>query len=130
MVVAIIGIVASLAIPSLIESKKSANESSAIGSVRTIVTAQATYLSTVGSGNYAADLSLLISSEIVDEGFSGPKNGYSFTVVGNGGVGFTVNADPESGETGERHFYSDESGVIRVSESGPAGASSTVLNTG
>lgn len=129
-VVAIIGIIASLAVPNLIESRKSANESSAIGSVRTIVTAQATYSSSIGGGRYAPDLSILISAEIIDEGFSGSKNGYTFTVNATSDDTFTVNAAPLSDQQGERYFFSDESGVIRVSEGGPAGPSSTILNNG
>ncbi len=54
-VVAIIGIIAAIAIPNLLASRRAANESSAIGSVRTIGTAQATYLTTIGNNsNYAA----------------------------------------------------------------------------
>ncbi len=53
-VVAIIGIIAAIAIPNLLASRRAANEGSAIASIRTIGTAQATYLSTVGANtNYA-----------------------------------------------------------------------------
>ncbi|MDQ1524818.1 MAG: type pilus assembly protein PilA, partial [Pyrinomonadaceae bacterium] len=45
-VVAIIGIIAAIAIPNLLASKRSANEGSAIGSVRSINTAEATYFTT------------------------------------------------------------------------------------
>ncbi|MGH9761863.1 MAG: type II secretion system protein [Blastocatellia bacterium] len=47
-VVAIIGIIAAIAIPNLLKSKQAANNASAIGSVRTIGTSQATYFSTTG----------------------------------------------------------------------------------
>jgi prepilin-type N-terminal cleavage/methylation domain-containing protein len=50
-VVAVIGIIAAIAVPNLLESKKAANEASAISSVRTIVTAQITYSATVGNGS-------------------------------------------------------------------------------
>ena len=49
-VVAIIGIIAAIAIPNLLKSRQAANESSAIGSCRTIGTAQATYQLTRGRG--------------------------------------------------------------------------------
>ncbi len=42
-VVAVIGIIAALAVPNLVQSKKAANEASAIASVRNLVTAQITY---------------------------------------------------------------------------------------
>ena len=53
-VVAIIGIIAAIAIPNLLASRRASNEASAIASLRTIGTAQATYLSTVGNNtNYS-----------------------------------------------------------------------------
>ena len=50
-VVAIIGIIAAIAIPNLVQSRAAANEASAISTVRTITTAQITYASTVGNGS-------------------------------------------------------------------------------
>src|SRR5437773_6870983 len=49
-VVAIILIIAAIAIPNLLRSKIAANESSAVGSVRTIGTAEVTYSSSWGTG--------------------------------------------------------------------------------
>jgi type IV pilus assembly protein PilA len=49
-VVAIILIIAAIAIPNLLRSKMAANEASAVGSVRTIVTAAITYSSTYSNG--------------------------------------------------------------------------------
>src|SRR5712672_2837958 len=57
-VVAIILIIAAIAIPNLLRSKIAANESSAVGSVRTINTSEVTYSSTWGTG-FAADLPTL-----------------------------------------------------------------------
>ena len=53
-VVAIIGIIAAIAIPNLLASRRAANEGSAQSSLRTIHSAQATYQATVGSGNFGA----------------------------------------------------------------------------
>src|SRR2546430_9232073 len=62
-VVAIIGIIAAIAIPNLLKSRQAANEASAIGSVRTLGTSQATYQSTRGKGkDFAADRSALHTS--------------------------------------------------------------------
>lgn len=52
-VVVIIGIIAAIAIPNLLAARRSANEGSAISTLRTYHAAQATYQSTVGAGNYA-----------------------------------------------------------------------------
>ena len=92
-VVAVIGIIASIAIPALLRARISANEASGIGSMRTISTAQATYAATCGGGGYATSLAdLAIPSSggdpFVPPDLSGafpggiPKSGYQFTITG------------------------------------------------
>ena len=58
-VVAIIGIIAAIAVPGLLRARMSGNESSAIGSLRAINSAQASYSSACGSGGYATSLTIL-----------------------------------------------------------------------
>ncbi|MFL6280140.1 MAG: type II secretion system protein [Vicinamibacterales bacterium] len=58
-VVAIIGIIAAIAVPGLLRARMSGNESSAIGSLRAINTAQASYSSAAGQGGYSTDLKVL-----------------------------------------------------------------------
>jgi prepilin-type N-terminal cleavage/methylation domain-containing protein len=58
-VVAIIGIIASIAIPGLLRARMAANETSAIGSLRAIASAQNTYQSVCGNGFYASTLVIL-----------------------------------------------------------------------
>ena len=135
-VVAIILIIAAIAIPNLMRSKMAANEASAVGSVRTVNTAEVTYSSAWGIG-YAADLVSLGSSAagactatstnacLIDNILtSGNKSGYVFTAAGtlaNNGVnnGFESNAHPVTvGQTGQRAFCSDQSGVIRQDTTG------------
>src|SRR3712207_9102218 len=65
-VVAIIGIIAAIAIPNLLASRRAANEASAISSLRTISSAQATYSSTVGNGSYATSLATLQGQGLID----------------------------------------------------------------
>ncbi len=127
-VVAVIGIIAAIAVPNLMQSRAAANEASAISSVRTIVTAQITFSATVGSGAYAANLAALQTANLIDQALgSGTKDGYNFASVG-GGTTFTVTASPVTqGTTGTRGFFSDQSGVIRFDTSGTATASSTPL---
>src|SRR6187549_2872738 len=83
-VVAIIGIIAAIAIPNLLKSRQAANEASAIGSTRTLGTAQATYQSTRGLGrNFALNLGILSSDGAIDTTLgSGAKSGYSFACSG------------------------------------------------
>ncbi len=58
-VVAIIGIIAAIAVPGLLRARMSGNEASAIGSLRAINSAQASYSSGCGSGGYATSLTIL-----------------------------------------------------------------------
>jgi len=135
-VVAIILIIAAIAIPNLLRSKMAANEASAVGSVRTINTAEITYSATWGVG-YATALSNLggaagctassTTACLVDPVLStGTKSGYTFLAAGGAAVGgivntYEVNATPVTvGTTGTRSFCSDQSGVIRYKTSGAA----------
>ena len=58
-VVAIIGIIAAIAVPGLLRARMSGNESSAIGSMRAINSAQAGYSAAAGQGGYATSLTIL-----------------------------------------------------------------------
>ncbi|HEY2932324.1 MAG TPA: type II secretion system protein [Acidobacteriota bacterium] len=119
--VAIIGIIAAIAVPRLLDAKKAANEASAIQSVRAISTAQRLYSSTVGAGKYAPTMNLL-SPMILDTVLgSGSKDGYSFTITADDDRDYTVVALPITlGVTGFRGFYTDATGVIRYSPDGSA----------
>ena len=60
-VVAIIGIIAAIAVPGLLRARMSGNESSAIGSMRAINSAEVAYSSSAASGGYAVTLAALAS---------------------------------------------------------------------
>jgi type IV pilus assembly protein PilA len=80
-VVAIIGIIAAIAIPNLLASRRAANEGSAQSSMRTLHSSQATYQATSGNGNYGsfADLRAV---QLIDTQLAGQvKSGYSFTMT-------------------------------------------------
>src|SRR3954452_9868977 len=80
-VVAIIGIIAAIAIPNLLASRRAANEGSAQSSLRTIHSAQATYQATSGNGAFSANLTALGTASLLDPVLStGSKSGYNFTV--------------------------------------------------
>lgn len=130
-VVAIIGIIAAIAIPNLLASRRAANESAAIGSLRTIGSAEATYLSTAGNNTSYTDLAGLGTAQLVDSVLgcaSAPctKSGYKFTTTNPTTGTFISNADPTSASTGTRYF-SDDSGVIRYKAGAAAGASDTPI---
>jgi type IV pilus assembly protein PilA len=133
-VVAIILIIAAIAIPNLLRSKMAANESSAVGSLRTINTAEVTYANnnpTVGYGPLANLGGVCVSGTAATVGAAclidnvlatGTKSGYTFTAVptapgaGTVSVAYKSTATPVSvNQSGTRTFCSDESGVIYAS---------------
>ena len=117
-VVAIIGIIAAIAIPNLLASRRAANEASAISSVRSISSAEANYKFTAGAGFYGS-LGQLRSQDMIDSRLAratdaaNAKNGYLFgLIVTGGGNGFVIGAAPVNAASGMRNFSSDEPGVI------------------
>jgi len=106
-VVAIIGIIAAIAIPGLLRARMSGNEASAIGSVRAVHSAEATFAASCGGGGYAVSLAQLgtppanpagaqpfISPDLYDannilaaaDNVAGPgKSGYHIIVAADGG---------------------------------------------
>jgi type IV pilus assembly protein PilA len=135
-VVAVILIIAAIAIPNYIQSKMRANEASAVQSLRNIVTAELVYSTTYGI-DFSTTLLQLSGNGInpdpnnaglIDEVLAnGVKSGYlitytPLTVDAQGHTAtYSLNADPVSPSTGQRHFYSDQSCVIRSNIAGPAG---------
>ena len=127
-VVVIIGIIAAIAIPNLLASRRAANEGSAVSSLRTIHGAQMTYAATLGQGDYAGDMSggngmpVLASSNLLDPSLgSGLKSGYVFATYStprdNSNLpSFVAGATPSSiggyGATGLRTFLVATAGVI------------------
>ena len=123
-VVAIIGIIAAIAIPNLLASKRAANEGSAVASMRTITSAEATYAATAGDGQYG-DLPALAGQGLVDSvlgGTGGNKSGYTFVATASGTAApddpwtYLSTATPQLvgsvTATGTRRFASDPTGVI------------------
>lgn len=133
-VVAIILIIAAIAIPNLLRSRIAANESSAVGSMRTIGTAQVTYASTYPNCGFSGTLAELggvpgaapteAAAGLIDDVLAaGTKSGYAFTYVPGAGdcgvataprVTYTLEGRPLSfNQSGLRSYFSDQSGVIR-----------------
>ena len=120
-VVAIIGIIAAIAIPNLLASRRAANEGSAQSSLRTIHSSQATYQATTGNGVFSDDLAKLRDAFLIDTVLGGgTKSGYAFAVVGQAGTGATAvfgaygfpSTSGGVSATGTRRFGISEDGVM------------------
>ena len=122
-VVAIIGIIAAIAIPNLLASKRAANEASAIASSRTLTGAEATYASAKGLGEFGTFAQLRTEGLIDAVLGTAPnqKSGYIFALTvfastATAPARYDATATPETfaiiGATGTRSFYTNESGVI------------------
>jgi type IV pilus assembly protein PilA len=151
-------IIAAIAIPNLLRAKMAANEASAVGSLRRIDTAAFAYSANYSNGfppgleamsgirgaKASCDQAQLIDPILA----SGQKEGYAFSYVwtlpkgaqaqtplpangctARGGDSFQVNADPITrGTTGQRSFFTDETGVIRFNMENSATADSPPIN--
>jgi len=136
-VVAIILIIAAIAIPNLLRSKMAANEASAVGSLRTINTSSVAFSTTYG--NYPHILGDLgpstaptsTAADLIDSVLaSSTKSGYTFSYAASTPwLSYTLNAGPANpGVTGQRYFYTDQTGVIRADTSSAATSSSTPIS--
>ncbi len=130
-VVAIILIIAAIAIPNLLRSKMAANEASAVASLRTLNTVIVEYsttyntdppnLASLGPANPTASST---TADLVDNLLGtdpAVKSGYSITyapVVATPITQYTMVATPVSSSTGQRKFFTDQSGVIRQTTDG------------
>lgn len=130
-VVIIIGIIAAIAIPNVLAARRSANEGSAISSLRTLHGAQATYHTSIGSGNYAGNVSstgdtnglaILFANKLIDEALqTGTKSGYNFvgaktlsTDLTSPTFFFSANPVSDTGSTksGTKRFCITQQGFI------------------
>ncbi len=120
-VVAIIGIIAAIAIPNLLASRRAANEGSAISGLRALSSAQATYKASAGAGEYGT-LVQLQGEGLIDAVLSaGTKSGYTYTMTALASdatrpARYDADSVPPSvtgiTASGTRSFYTNESGVI------------------
>jgi len=109
-VVAIILIIATIAIPSLLRSRQAAQESSAVAQLRTVNTAEVTYLSS-NQGSYG-DIPSLITAGLLDGRFATSVSGYVFSVTASGSD-YTATATPTSTNAGRFGYYSVPDAVVR-----------------
>ena len=158
-VVAIIGIIAAIAVPGLLRARMSGNEASAIGSVRAINSANATYASSCAGGGYAISLVALGKAPSGGTSFISPdlstanptlKSGYDVgladaastsvitvgastcnTAATDAKADYHATATPKTvGGTGQRSFASDSRGTIYFLNTGVAITATTPPMTG
>ncbi len=123
-VVAIIGIIAAIAIPGLLRARMAGNESSAIGSMRSISSGEATYQSSCGNGGYATSLTDLGAAPAGSQGFVSPdinpatvgagaadqvdKSGYGVNIgTGTDGAEVAAAADTCNNTVSTRTFFAE-----------------------
>jgi hypothetical protein len=150
--VAIIGIIAAIAVPGLLRARISGNEASAIGSLRAVSSAQATFAASCANGMYAQTLDILGSGPSGGSAFISPdlgssatvvKSGYTVSMTGSSATGTACNAatnlasgyhawaDPVSASTGTRYFFTNTTGTIwQASSSIGSGGSDTATPSG
>jgi prepilin-type N-terminal cleavage/methylation domain-containing protein len=144
-VVAIIGIIAAIAVPGLLRARMSGNETSAIGSLRAVNTAQVNYSASCGAGGYGDSLTDLDRGPMNDlaNPYLSPdltvaaptKSGYNYTLVGTGAAlpnpdcngaqipvtaYYTTSIPATLGSTGSRGFATNQAGAIWQDTSGVA----------
>ena len=122
-VVAIIAIIMAIAIPAILNARKSANESSAVSSLRTLTTVNEQYRTRFLA--YPSALSDLSAQAYIDSVLAaGTKAGYVFTYTPASDA-YTITGVPAvAGSTGDRGFFVDSSGVIRFEATGAATSAS------
>ncbi len=120
-VVAIILIIATIAIPSLLRSRQAANESSAIATLRTLNTQEVTYMST-NRGSFG-EIEDLMAAGLIDERFIGAVSGYEYdiTVSGTGNTDYVIVATTISENMGRFSYYTGPDLVVRYSGGDYAG---------
>lgn len=142
-VVVIIGIIAAIAIPNLLASRRAANEASAVSSSRILSSSQATYYSTSGNNRNYGDTQALCDTNLIDGVLAasdltpatgsttclvptnaGPKSGYTMdnnpenvvapsTAASRFAVGFNPSTIAGLTQTGLRRFCIMDDGVLR-----------------
>jgi prepilin-type N-terminal cleavage/methylation domain-containing protein len=113
-VVAIILIIATIAIPSLMRSRQAAQESSAVATLRSLNTAEVTYMST-NRGRYG-EIPDLIFAGLIDERFNDSLSGYAYDItVSDANTNYIIVASAISENTGRFNYYTGPDLVVRYS---------------
>ena len=126
-VVAIIGIIAAIAIPSLLKARKAANESAAIGNLRTVGSAEATYLANFG---LPGDLSQLTAGSYLDSTMTSGSTHDNYIIAGSADTAnrkFFFTAEPSGTSSGDKYFCISEDYVIHYKGGATAATTDSVI---
>lgn len=125
-VVSIIALIAAIAIPNLIQSRKISQETSTLESIRTITTAETLFKETDADRNNLNDyasLAQLSQYQLIDTVLgSGTKHGYTFRVAASSSsplaLWFMVSSPVLPGQTGDRYYECNHMATIYYTTSG------------
>lgn len=128
-VVAIIALLAAIAIPNLLRARHNANETAAIGAMRTLSTAMESFRAAQTPPTYPVNLAALstanppyVPGTLAAATAAGTaRQGYFFTYARTSANAYTLQGTPATvNTTGTRRFFVDQSGVIRANAAGAA----------
>ena len=130
-VVIIIGIIGAIAIPSLLSSRRAANEAATVASMRNFHTANTTYLTTQAPNSFAATAAAMSAAKLIDSSFSAAidassvRSGYTWTYTWAAATPqtYTLTALSANGSF-QKSYFTNEEGVIRF-ENAAANANGT-----
>jgi type IV pilus assembly protein PilA len=129
-VVSILVIVFSIAIPHYISTRAAAQAAGARADLKTIHSAEVSYFSGAGTGTYGT-FSQLESRQLLPAGFSSGALRYErFNYTGamellNSSTEFRISTNPPTVNTNTPSFFLDDSGAIRYSTTGVATVASS-----
>lgn len=125
LLLAIAGMIVVIAVPGILVSRRSVNESEAVGALRTLYTVEVSYNNRHPATGYTCSMKDLFDEGLVDSRLgTGTHSGYRFsadkchaaTPKGGPIVDYEWYADPINAEMGTRHFCTDQRKVIRASD--------------
>jgi prepilin-type N-terminal cleavage/methylation domain-containing protein len=129
-VVTIIGIIAAIAIPNLLTARRTAQEASGAAMVKSLIKAEGMYFSSYGNQATYGTLNELVARNCIDaQLLTEARNYYTFQVNLTTPITYSITATPGADLASQmRHFYGDESGIIRQAMGTAATAASPPLN--
>jgi type II secretory pathway pseudopilin PulG len=129
-VVTIIGIIAAIAIPNLLTARRTAQEASGAAMVKSLIKAEGMYFSSYGNQATYGTLNELVARNCIDATLlTEARNYYTFQVNLTTPITYSITATPGAELASQmRHFYGDESGIIRQALGTAATATSPPLN--
>ena len=129
-VVTIIGIIAAIAIPNLLTARRTAQEASGAAMVKSLIKAESMYFSSYGNQAAYGTLNDLVARNCIDaELLTESRNYYTFQVNLTTPISYNITATPGAELASQmKHFYGDETGIIRQAMGTPATATSPPIN--